>query len=197
MGLSGTYQELAYFNLASFTAKASFTSEVSINDVAGGGAVAELPPYFFGNTPYGVGKALRIVARGLLSTTGTPTFTPTIRLGTKGSTTGPIILGSPAAITTGSGITTKLFEIEGDAIMRAIGDVGAASTMQGLGQFRCSGVASPFVYDMFGGAASPGTVATVDTSITNYINVNFACSASSASNIVQLLQLQVWLLNAV
>jgi hypothetical protein len=189
-----TYPRLIYVNTASGTAKASFTTEVPINDVAGMGAIAELPPYFFGNTPYGVGKAIRIVARGILGSNGTPNYTFSVRLGAKGSTTAAIVLGS-AALTTGSGVSAQLFELEGDIVMRTIGDVGAASTVQGLGMIHCGGLASPFAYPLFAGAASPGTVATVDTSITNYVNFNVTCSASHASNSVTLLNLQVWELN--
>lgn len=191
--ITGTNAELIYINTASGTAKNTFTAEVPINDVAGMGAIAELPPYFW-QPPYGVGKALKIVARGILSSTGTPTYTFSVRLGAKGSTSAAIILGS-AALTTGSGVSNQLFELEGDVVMRSIGDAGANSTVQGLGIIACGGLASPFTYPVFGGAASPGTVATVDTSITNYINFNVACSASSASNTITLLQLAVYGLN--
>ena len=182
--------ELIYANVASGTAKASFTAEVPLNDVAGMGAVAVLPPYFW-QPPQGISKAIKIVARGILGSNGTPNYTFSVRLGAKGSTTAAIIAGS-AALTTGSGVTAQLFEFEADIIMRAIGDAGANSTMQGLGMIHCGGLASPFAYPVFGGAASPGTIATVDASILNYINFNVACSASHASNSIQLLQLLVY-----
>lgn len=188
--LTGTSAELIYVNTASGTAKASFTSEVQINDVAGMGEQASLPPFFFGNQPYGIGKTIKILARGILSSTATPTYTFTVRLGAAGSTTAAIVLGS-AAITTGSGVTNQLFEFQGDIVMRAIGAAGNNSTVQGLGTLVSPGLASPFEYALFGGAASPGTVATVDNTIANYINFNVACSASSASNSITLLQLQV------
>jgi len=97
----------------------------------------------------------------------------------------------PAALATGSGVTNQLSEFEGDIVMRTIGAAGANSTVQGLGVVGCGGLASPFSYPIWGSAASPGTVATVDTSITNYFNFNVACSASSASNSITLLQLLI------
>jgi hypothetical protein len=191
--ITGTTPELIYVNTTSGSAKASFTTEVPINDVAGMGAICELPPYFF-QPPYGIGKVLRVVARGILGSNGTPNYTFSLRMGAKGSTTAAIVLGS-GALTTGSGVSAQLWEFEGDITMRIIGDAGAASTVQGLGLIHCGGLASPFAYPLFGGAASPGTVATVDASITNYLNFNVACSASHASNSVTLLSLQLWGLN--
>lgn len=191
--LTGTGTELIYINTASGTAKNTFTTEVSINDTAGMGERASLPAGFF-NPPYGVGKTIRIMARGILSSTGTPTYTFTCRLGTTGSITSSIVLGS-AALTTGSGVTNQIWEFEGDLVMRTIGAAGANSTVQGTGLVFSPGLASPFNYALFGSAASPGTVATVDVSIQNYINFNVACSASNAANSITLLQLQVWGLN--
>lgn len=190
--LTGTNLECLYANTASGTAKASFTSEVAINDTAGMGAQAVLPAGFF--LPGRVGQAIRIVARGILSSTGTPTYTFTTRLGAAGSTSAAIVLGS-AALTTGSGVSNQIWEFEGDVILRTNAASGANSTAQGLGLITSPGLASPFTYALFGGAASPGTVATVDTSINNYVNFNIVCSASSPSNTITLLSLEVWGLN--
>ena len=192
--ITGTSTELIYANTTSGTAKNTFTAEVAINDTAGMGPIAHLPPDFWVFNNNGIGRTLRIVARGILSSTVTPTYTFSLRLGASGSTTAAIILGS-AALTTGSGVTNQLWEFEGDVVMRTIGAAGANSTVQGLGVLACGGLASPFSYALFGGAASPGTVATVDTTITNYLNFNVACSASSVSNTITLLQLLVLGLN--
>lgn len=191
--LTGTNVELIYANVTSGTAKNTFTTEVQINDTTGMGAQAQLPPNFW--VPfYGEDKAVRIVARGILSSTGTPTYTFSVRLGAAGSTSSAIVLGS-AALTAGSTVTNQIFELEGDIIMRSLQGAGTNSTAQGLGMVTSPGLASPFTYALFAGAVSPGTVATVDASITNFINFNVACSASSASNSIQLLQLEVWGLN--
>lgn len=193
--LTGTNTELLYASLNAGTAKNTFTAEAQINDTAGMGVQYHLPPDFFLPSPKpAIGQALRIVARGILSSTATPTYTFTIRGGAAGSTTAAILLGS-AALTTGSGVTNQMFEIEGDIVLTSLGAAGANTTVRGTGQLRCGGLASPFMYPLYGGAASPGTVATFDTSIANYINVNVACSASSASNTITLQQLLVYGLN--
>lgn len=191
--LTGTNAELIYANTASGTAKTTFTTEVAINDTTGMGAQANLPAGFF--IPGRVGQGVRVVARGILSSTATPTYTFTLRGGVAGSITSAILLGS-AALTTATTVTNQLWEFEGDVILRTNAASGANSTVQGLGMVTCpGGLASPFGGALFGGAATPGTAATFDTSIQNFINFNVACSASSASNSITLLQLEVWGLN--
>jgi hypothetical protein len=192
--LTGSNTELIYASTSVGTAKNTFTSEVQINDTAGMGVQAHLPADFWLPNKTSLGRGIRIVARGILSSTGTPTYTFTIRAGAAGNTSSAILLGS-AALTTGSGVSNQMFELEGDVILTAIGAAGTNSTVQGIGSIFCGGLASPFQYPVWGGAASPGTVATLDTSITNYINFNVACSASSASNTITLQQLLVFGLN--
>lgn len=195
--LTGTNTELIYASTAAGTAKNTFTSEVQINDTAGMGAQANLPPNIWGvggNKQQAVGRGIRIVARGIVSSTATPTYTFTVRLGAAGSTSTAIVLGS-AAITTGSGISNQYWEFEGDVILESLGAAGTNSTVRGIGSIESGGFASPFSYVLYGGAASPGTVATVDTTITNYINFNVACSASSSSNSITIQQLLVFGLN--
>jgi hypothetical protein len=192
--LTGTNMELIYASAAAGTAKNTFTAEVQINDTAGMGVQAHLPADFWLPTKNSIARGIRIVARGILSSTATPTYTFTVRAGAAGSTTTAILLGS-AALTTGSGVTNQMWELEGDVILEAIGAAGTNSTVRGTGLLACGGLASPFSYPVWGGAASPGTVATLDTSIVNYINFNVACSASSASNTITLLQLLVFGLN--
>jgi hypothetical protein len=125
-----------------------------------------------------------------VSSTGTPTYTLTLRLGAAASVSAAIILGS-AAITTGSGVTNQIWQFEGDVTMKAIGAAGANSTATGVGKLEGSGWASPFMFPLYGGAATPGTVATIDTSIVNYFNFNATCSASSPSNTITLQQLLI------
>lgn len=192
--LTGTNTELIYASTAAGTAKNTFTSEVQINDTAGMGAQAHLPADFWLPNNTQPGRGIRIVARGILSSTATPTYTFTIRFGAAANTSSAIVLGS-AALTTGSGVSNQMFELEGDVILTTLGAAGTNSTVRGTGMIQCGGLASPFTYPVWGGAASPGTVATVDTSITNYINFNVTCSASSASNTITLQQLLIFGLN--
>lgn len=195
--LTGKNTELIYASTAAGTAKNTFTAEVLINDTAGMGPQAFLPADFFGmggGRAMAIGNAVRVVARGIFSTTATPTYTFTLRGGAAGATTGAIALGS-AALTTGSGVTNQMFEFEGDIVLEAFGAAGANTTIRGDGLIASGGLASPFSYPVWGGAASPGTVATFDTSIKNFLNFNVACSASSASNTITLHQILLFGLN--
>lgn len=191
--LTGTNCELIYASTATSAAKASWTTEVTCNDTATMGVQAHLPPDFWLPTPGQVGRGIRIVARGILSSTGTPTYTFSIRGGAAGSTSTAILLGT-AALTTGSGVTNQIWEMQGDVVLTTIGAAGTNSTVRGVGTFISPGTANK-IDPAYGGGASPGTVATLDTTITNYINFNIACSASSASNTVTIQQLLVFGLN--
>lgn len=191
--LTGTNTELIYASKAAGTAKASFTSEVLINDTAGMGVQAHLPPDFWLPNNTSVGKGIRIVARGILSSTGTPTYTFTIRGGAAAATSGASFLQS-AALTTGSGVTNQIWELQGDFILTVVGAAGANSTGVGVGTIASSGTANK-LDPIYAGGSSPGSVATLDTSITNYINFNVTCSASSASNTITIQQLLIFGLN--
>lgn len=190
--------ELIYASGASATAKASFTSEVTINNTGGMAVQARIPNDFWApnRAQSAVGRTLRIVARGIISSTGTPDYTFTVRGGTAGSTTGPILLGS-AALTTASGISGVPFVFEGDVTLEAIGAPGA-STIRGVGTLLTDGYSAATttrMYVLFGGATTPGTVATFDATTSHFINFNITCSASSASNTITLQQFLVYGLN--
>jgi len=192
--VSGTVTEMVYSSTSVGASLNTFTSEAQLNTTATMGVQAHLPPDFWLPNQTQVGRGIRIVARGVLSSAATaPTFTFTVRAGAAGSTTAAIIAGT-AALTAAASATNAMWELEADVILTAIGAAGTNSTVRGMGRVLSPGL-SPVVGAVFGGAASPGTVATLDTSITNYINVNAACGTSSASNSISLQQLLVFGLN--
>ncbi len=194
--LTGTNTEAIYASTASGN-RNTFTTEVQINNVAAGmGTQAHLPPDFWLPNKSQVGRGIFIRASGIVSSTATPSYTWTVRLGAAGIT-GPIILGS-AALATATGISAVPWHLEGWFILEAIADAGGNSTGRGVGTLLMDGYAAATTtrfYQLWGGAASPGTVATVDTSVTNYINLNVTCTASSASNTITCHQLVVLGLN--
>jgi hypothetical protein len=192
--LTGTVEELLYVSQGIGTGKASFTTEVTVNDTAGMGVQAELPANFWLPNNNQAGRAVKIHALGVLACTATPTFTPTVRLGTSGSTTGPIIGQANAPALTMTSGATSVWELFLMLQMVTRAANGANSTVRGVGKFFCPALAASHVM-MWGGGTSPGTVATVDPSVDNYINLNFACSASSASNSVLVTELDVHGLN--
>ena len=191
--LTGTNSELIYSSTAVGATLATFTTEAQANTTATMGVQAHLPPDFFAPNNTQTGRGIRIVARGILSSTATPTYTWTVRAGAAGNTTSAILLGS-SAITTGSGVTNQFWELQGDVVLTTIGAEGTNSTVRGIGSLVSPGLATT-INPVYGGATSPGTVATLDTSVTNYINFNIACSASSASNSITLQQLLIFGLN--
>lgn len=197
--LTGTNTELIYQSLARATEKTTWTTEVQINDTAGMGVQAHLPPDFWlPSAKPSIGQGIHIVASGYVSTTATPTFTFTIRAGAAGSTTAAILLGS-AALTAGSGIANIPWWLEGNIFLTALGAAGANSTIQGEGFIWSNGFTTQGGMNrLAAGAAAAGaagTTAILDTSIVNYINFNAACSASNAANKLRIEQLLVYGVN--
>lgn len=193
--LTGTSCELIYASTSAGATLASFTTEAQANTTGTMGAQAKLPPDFWLPNQNSVGRGIRIVARGILASTATPTYTFTVRGGAAANVASTPIIAGTGALTTISGATTSIWEFEADCILKTIGATGANSTLTSVGRLFCDGIAATANCAVYGAAASPGTVATLDTSITNYLNFNIACSASSASNTISLQQLLVFGLN--
>lgn len=192
---TGTVTELIYASTAVGATQASFTTEAQLNTAGTMGVQCHLPPDFWLPNQTQAGRGIRIVARGVLGTFSTaPAYTLTVRGGAAGNvTTGPIIVGTPA-ITPAVSLSSVYWELQADCILTAIGAAGGNSTVRSVGSFVVGGIAAS-AWPAWGGGASPGTVATVDTSVTNYLNVNVACGTSNASNAVTLNQLLVFGLN--
>lgn len=188
--LTNNQGELIYASPTSGTAKNTFTTEIAINDVAGMGVRAHIPADYWRSVPDGTLRTIWVIGRGILSSTATPTYTFTCRLGVLDSITSIIALGS-AALTTGSGVSNQIFEFNGHFNLRTFGTTAATATGHGQGLLTSSGTANKND-PLWGGGASPGTFATLDTTITNYFNFNVACSASSASNTITLHQLLIF-----
>jgi hypothetical protein len=91
-------------------------------------------------------------------------------------------------------LTAVPWKFEIDLILSALGAAGANSTLRGQGQLTVGGIAAS-AWAVWGGAASPGTVATVDTTIAQYLNMNVACGTSNAANTVTLNSMRVYGLN--
>jgi hypothetical protein len=187
--------ELLYASTAAGATLSSFTTEAQLNTTATMGVQAHLPPDFWLPNQNQSGRGIRVVARGTLSTAGTaPTFTVTVRGGASGNvTTAPIFLGTQA-ITPAASLSTVYWEMTADCVLTAIGAAGGNSTVRAIGYLNIGGIAAS-IWPAWGGGASPGTVSTVDTSVTNYLNVNAACGTSNASNAISLNQLLVFGLN--
>jgi hypothetical protein len=194
-GNTGTWVETLYTSTGVGTAKNTFAVESQINDVAGMGVQARIPKDFWLPNNAQIGRGIRIKAAGIVSSTGTPTYTLTCRLGAQGNTTTAAILQTPA-MTTVSGAANGFWEFEGDFILTAIGGVGANSSGRGIGHVLSGASAfATSIYPLFGGGASPGSISNLDTSVDNFVNFNANCSTSNVANQIQLLKLLVKGLN--
>jgi hypothetical protein len=193
--LTGTNTELIYGSTAAGVTQASFTTEQQFNTTGTMGVQAHLPPDFWTPNNASVGKGIKIVARGILASTATPTYTFTVRGGAAANVASTPIIAGSGAISTISGATTSIWEFEADCILKTIGATGQNSTLTSVGRVLCNGLLATANWGVWGAATSPGTVATLDTSITNYLNFNIACSANSASNTITLQQLLIFGLN--
>lgn len=199
--LTGTNKELIYANTSVGATLATFTTEAQLNTTATMGAQAHLPPDFWLPNQNSVGRGIQIIARGTMASTATPTFTWTVRGGAAANiTTAPVMCGS-GAIATISGATTSAWVFECILMLKTLGAAGANSTLFGVGRVDSNALAGTANTSVAGGLTTagtlvaPGTITTFDTTITNYINFNAACSASSASNTITLQQLLVYGLN--
>ena len=185
--LTGTWTECIFSNVGDFTTLSSFTSEASL--LGGQNQQPVLPSLFF-NDNRARGRVLRLFGMGVLSSTSTPTYLFTIRLGTTlgSSYLSGTQVGCTAAITTASSITNKEFWFEFNLICRTPGLGSGNTTLAGAGYVSSpGGFASPFSYAIQPTTPDTATwTATIDASSTHYVNISCTCSASSASNAITL-----------
>jgi hypothetical protein len=186
---TGTQNEVLFSNFTASTNLATFTTEDNLQKTY---PPVIIPAGFFGGDGKASGKSLRILSRGQLGTTSAPTFTWTVRLLT--STTwsaGGVVVGTTGAVTAGSTVTLAPWTLDMTIGLRTLG-IGAASTVVHMGDVRgATALASPFIATI---PAANGTfsVATVDNSTQYYLFISAACSASSASNLINMQQLIVY-----
>lgn len=185
--ITGTGMEVLYTSIATGTQLNTFTTEDNLMKTL---PYCIIPAGFFYAPNGGVGKCLKVRAYGRLGTTGTPTFTLSIRLLTSSTWSAAGIPFSTAALTGGSGVTLAPFQMDIDLVMRSMG-TGAGSTIACMGTitaqtaFSVTGAVIPAANTAF-------TAATYDNSVTNYLFLSAACSASSASNLIQLEMIKVY-----
>lgn len=192
-GLTGTWSELIFSNRADYSALASFTTEASL---LGGTNVQPVFPALFFDGTRAFGRTIRLLARGVLSCTGTPTYIFQVRLGTTSGSSylSGTSVGVTAAITCASGITNKFWELGLDLVCNTPGIGSGNTTLSGAGYVSSpGGFATPFVYALEPTTPDTATwTSTIDNSATQYVNVSVTCSASSASNTITCKQLLCW-----
>lgn len=170
------------------TAVASTATEATL--LAGIGAQPTLYAGFFDQGNRAFGKRIHLHAAGVFSTTGTPTMIFQVRSSTTQGNTqyGGTSLGVSAAITTQSGVTNKWWELDLYMVCYTPGQGTGNTTLTCNGSVKSpTGFASPFLYPLE--VTTPDTAtwtATIDNSLTQFLNLSMTWSASSASNTVTL-----------
>lgn len=191
--LTGKWDEAIYTNRADFTAVASTASEASLLASATDPTQPYIPAVFFNDGTYG--KCFRVTARGVFSTTGTPTLIFKARLGTtQGSTyLSGTAIGTTGTITTASTITNAKWKLEFLMHCYTPGYGTNNCTLSGAGEVESMiGFATPFRYDIEPTTPPTGTwTATIDAALTQWLNLTVTWSASSASNTITLKNLVV------
>lgn len=183
-GFTQTYGEYFFSNRQDFTAYASSASEGSL--ISGGGNEQPKIPAFLLDGNQAWGKVIEIEAEGILGSTGTPTYTFQVRLGTtQGASdlTGTSV-GVSAAITAGNGVSNKWW------MLRMFLHVNTPGLGTGNCTLNCNGYvmsptgfASPLIYPLLPTTPDTATwTATINAGLTQYINLSVTSSASSASN---------------
>ena len=190
--ITGTSAEVLYSSIATGTQLNTFTTEDNLMKTL---PYCIIPAGFFYNTQGATGKTINVKAWGRLGTTGTPTFTFSVRLLTSSTWSAAGIPMSSAAITCGSGVTLAPWILDLDITMRTLA-TGAASTIAMTGEVRggTSFAAGGGVYSI-PTANTAFTAATYDHSVTNYLFLSAACGTSNASNLIQLEFMRVLGLN--
>ena len=186
--VTGTQAEALYTYANASTNLATFTAEDNLLKTY---PPVIIPGGFFPNVG-ATGKSLRIKASGQLGTTGSPTFTWSLRLLT--STTwsaGGILLGSTAALTAGTTQTLAPWFLDVDVTLRTLG-IGATSTVVTMGEVRGPlALATPNSGTIPANNTSPA-VATLDNSQTYFLFLSAACGTSNAANLINTQMLKVY-----
>lgn len=187
--VTGTGCEVLYDSIAAGTQLATFTTEDNLMKTL---PVCQIPAQFFGPGPKdATGKSIKVKAWGRLGTTGSPTFTWTVRLLTSSTWSAAGIAFSSAALTAGTGVTLAVWELELDIVLRTLSTPGA-STLAVIGKvWGPLSLASPF-----GGTIPTSntafTTTSFDTTINNWLFLSAACGTSNASNLIQLESMKVY-----
>jgi hypothetical protein len=190
-GTTGTWTERMFVNMADFTAVASTSSETSL--LSGGNNEQPVIPALFFFNKQGHHRTIKATARGVLSTTSTPSIIFQWRFGT---TSGPSYLsgtsvGVSGSITTQSGVTNKWWECNLELQCNTTG-IGTGNTvLSGCGNVKSpGGFASPFDYPIEPTTPDTGTwTSLIDNSLTYYVNLSVTWGTSSASNTITCKQL--------
>jgi hypothetical protein len=182
---TNTYAEVLFANASAGNALASFTAEATMYAATQPNIL--LPANFFDAT-YGTGKHLKVILRGIYSTTATPTFTIGLRQDTAAGT----IWGSTLAITSRSGVTNLAWELTIDIVAQApvLASAHNEAVLVALGMLDgVSAGSEGFTNASAIGTQTPTTAVTLTTAdASHYLFPTATCGTSNAANKWQMLQ---------
>lgn len=166
--------------LATFTTEASMYSATQPNAILGAN-------YY--DPTYSINRTIRVTIRGIFSTTGTPTFT----VGFRQDTVSGAIWGTSLAITSQSGVTNLVWELEFDVTVESMllasahneVTLGVWGMITGLAT-----LANGFTNGSAIGTQTPTTAQTLtQADVSHFLFPTATCGTSSASNKWQMLQM--------
>lgn len=188
--ITGTSGELLYVSVATGTQLNTFTTEASL---MGGLPHCIIPAGFFNPSNGGVGKTLKVRAYLRIGTTGTPTFTYSVRLLTSTTWSAAGVVWSTAAITHGSGVTLAPVQLNLDLTCRSVGAGGGANTVLAALGIVSGGTALAAAGGSFSiPNANTAFTASIDATVTQYLYLSMACGTSNAANLAQLEIIKVY-----
>jgi hypothetical protein len=120
------------------------------------------------------GRVLRIIMKGKLSTTGTPTITFRARWGGVAGT----ILAQSAAITNGSSVSNVIWELE---LILQVRSNGSSGSVLAMGRVNVGGASSIVNFMGSAGATNPAAV-TVDLTADTALAITAQWGTASTSN---------------
>jgi hypothetical protein len=187
-GYTQTTDEVLYAFYGASTNLATFTAEDNLLKTF---PACQIPGSIFQNTG-ARSTSLKIRACGQLGTTGTPTFTFSLRLmaGTTTWANTGLLLGSSGAVPASSTVLLAPWQLDADLGLVTLASAGSATTsVKTMGTLSGAGFSAT-------GAIPANNVSpllsTIDVSATYYLFLSCACSASNALNLINTQMFKVY-----
>lgn len=192
---TGTQAELAFIGFAAGTALTNSTTQTVISPRGSTTPLPFLPAAFF-NPAYGASRAIRFVARGVVSTAAASQGTLTLGLYVAGSDTGSVGTSTGAvtgAFTPTASLSSAIWTFDTTLICTAPGSTPNFVSMGSLSMLPTAGSAATV------GAGIGGTSTTSNSGLSTegawYLQLVATWGTASASNSIQHLESEVWGLN--
>lgn len=188
-GFTQTQTELIYAFYGASTNLATFTTEDNLLKTY---PACKMPDMTQLLSSVGTrSTSLKARFRGQVGTTGTPTYTFTLRLLTSSTwSAGGLVLGTSNAATAGSTVTLAPWDLDIDIGLRSIAASGSATTtvvtMGTLG-----GLGFPSDGSIPAANATP-VLATINVDTPYWLFLSAACSVSNAANLINCQMMKVY-----